>query len=104
MNKKDLIRKIVSNHTELSIRKTQIIVDCLIENISLALKKGEKVTLRNFGAFYNSKRQGKCYYDISIGNIKTSPAKKVIKFVPYKKFKESLLSKVLDTHIEMMVQ
>lgn len=100
MNKKDLIRKIVSNHTELSIRKTQIIVDCLIENISLALKKGEKVTLRNFGAFYNSKRQGKCYYDISIGNIKTSPAKKVIKFVPYKNFKESLLSKVLDTHIE----
>lgn len=54
MNKKDLIKKIVSNHTELSIRKTQIIVDCLIENISLALKKGEKVTLRNFGAFYNS--------------------------------------------------
>lgn len=100
MNKRDLIRKIVSNHTELSIRKTQIIVDCLIENISLALKKGERITLRNFGAFYNSERQGKCYYDISTGNIKTSSAKKVIKFVPYKNFKESLLSKVLDTHSE----
>lgn len=100
MNKKELIKKIVSSHAGISIQKAQIIIDILIQNISLALKKGDRVTFRGFGAFYNSERQGKRYYDIQTGAIKISSTKKSVKFVPYKKFKESLLFKVLDTHIE----
>lgn len=100
MNKRDLIKKIVNSDTELSIRETKMIIDCLIENISLALKKGDRITLRDFGAFYNSERKGKRYYDISTGDFKISSNKKIIKFVPYKNFKEYLFSRVLDTHIE----
>lgn len=100
MNKRDLIKKIVNSDTELSIPETKMIIDCLIENISLALKKGDRITLRDFGAFYNSERKGKRYYDISTGDFKISSNKKIIKFVPYKNFKEYLFSRVLDTHIE----
>lgn len=100
MNKRDLIKKIVNSDKKLSIRKTKMIIDCLIENISLALKKGDRITLRDFGAFYNSERKGKRYYDISTGDFKISSNKKIIKFVPYKNFKEYLFSRVLDTHIE----
>lgn len=100
MNKRDLIKKIVNCNKKLSIREIKMIVDCLIENISLALKKGDRITLKDFGAFYNSERKGKRYYDISTGNFKISSNKKTIKFIPYKNFKEYLFSKVLDTHIE----
>lgn len=63
------------------------------------MKQGDRVTLRDFGTFYNAEKRGKRYYDIHTGEIKTYPNKKVIKFVPYKKFKEQLLFNVLDTHI-----
>lgn len=100
MNKRELIREIANKHNGLSVRDIQIILDCLLHNISLALKKGDKVSLKEFGAFYSNERRGKRYYDISTGEIKTSSTKKVVKFVPYKNLKESLLSTVVDTHIE----
>ena len=99
MNKKELIRE-VQKRTGLSIRLSKIIFDYLIQNINTALKEGDKVTLKDFGAFYNTEKKGKRYYDIATSEIKTSSPKKVIKFVPYKKFKEQFLFKILDTHIE----
>ena len=100
MNKKDLIKKIVNRNKKLSIRETKIIIDCLVENISLALEKGDRITIRDFGAFYKSERKGKRYYDISTGDFKISSNKRIIKFVPYKSFKKYLFSRVLDTRIE----
>ena len=100
MNKKDLIKE-VANRTDLSIHLSKIIVDCLVKNISTALKQGERVSLRDFGAFCNVEKQSKRYYDIHTGKIRNSPSKRVVKFVPYKKFKERLAPlKVLDVHKE----
>ena len=100
MNKKDLIKE-VANRTDSSIHLSKIIVDCLVKNISTALKQGEKVALRDFGAFYNVEKQSKRYYDLHTGKIRNSPCKRVVKFVPYKKFKEQLAPlKVLDVHKE----
>lgn len=100
MNKKDLIKEI-TKRTGLSIRISKIIVDCLVKSISTALKQGEKVALRDFGAFCNAEKRSKHYYDILTGKIRTSPSKKVVKFVPYKSFKEQLASpKVLNVHKE----
>ena len=89
MNKKDLIKE-VANRTGLSIRLSKIIVDCFVKSISTALKQGEKVVLRDFGAFCNAEKRSKHYYDIHTGKIETSPSKKVVKFVPYKRFKGQL--------------
>ena len=100
MNKKDLIKE-VANRTDLSIHLSKIIVDCLVKNISTALKQGERIVLRDFGAFCNVEKQSKRYYDIHTGKIRNSPSKRVVKFVPYKKFKEQLAPlKVLDVHKE----
>lgn len=98
MNKKDLIKE-VANRTGLSIRTSKIIVTCLVKSISTALKQGKKVTLRDFGAFYNVKKESKHYYEIHTGKIRTTPSKKVVKFVPYKRFKGLLAHpKVLNVH------
>lgn len=100
MDKKDLIKK-VANRTDLSIRLSKVFVNCLVKNISAALKQGERVALRDFGAFCNVEKRSKHYYDIHTGKIKTSPGKKVIKFVSYKRLKEQLAPPiVLDIHKE----
>lgn len=76
MNKKELIKEI-QKRTELPIRLYKIIVDYLVQNISTALEEGDKVTLKDFGVFYNTEKKSKRYYDIATGEIKTSSPKKL---------------------------
>lgn len=99
MNKRDLI-KTIAKHTGLSIRKTRKVIDCIVQNISYTLKQGDKVSLRDFASFCCVEKDAKRYYDISTGEVKSSTARKVVKFVPYKKFKEQLSSKIIDIHDE----
>lgn len=99
MNKKKLIKEI-ANRTGLSMRVSKIVLDSFLQNISRSLMEGNKVALRNFGAFYKTEKQAKRYYDIQTGEIKILPARKTVKFIPYKTFKEQLQLKILDTHIE----
>ena len=95
MNKKKLIREI-ANRTGFSICISKKIVDSLIQTICCALKRGERVSLKDFGVFCNIEKQSKRYYDIPAGKIKTYPTKRVVKFIPYKRFKERLFIKTLD--------
>lgn len=97
MNKNLLIRE-VAKRTGLSIRLSRVIVDRLIQTINLALKKGQKVSLKDFGTFCISQKQSRRYYDIPTSRIKTVSARRVVKFAPYKKFKEKLLLKTLNIH------
>lgn len=99
MNKRDLI-KTIAKHTGLSIIEARKFIDCFVQNISCTLKQGDKVSLRDFASFCCVEKSAKRYYDISTGEVKTSTARKVVKLVPYKKFKEQLSSKVIDTHSE----
>lgn len=71
-----------------------------MQNISYTLKQGDKVSLRDFASFCCVEKDAKRYYDISTGEVKSSTARKVVKFVPYKKFKEQLSSKIIDIHDE----
>lgn len=97
MNRKDLIKEL-AKHTDASISKSKIIIDCLFQTINQALKQGDKVTLRGFGAFDNIERQGRNYYDIRTKEIKTCPVKKVVKFIPYKRLKEKLFHETLENY------
>lgn len=99
MNKRDLI-KTIAIHTGLSIIEARKVIDCFLRNINCTLKQGDKVSLRDFASFCCVEKSAKRYYDISTGEVKTSTARKVVKFLPYKKFKEQLSSKVIDTHSE----
>jgi nucleoid DNA-binding protein len=88
MNKADLVNevvKVVSNKTE-----AQAAVDCVLESISQALKKGDAVTLVGFGTFKVVKRKARTGRNPQTGaEIKIS-ASNAPKFVPGKAFKDAV--------------
>jgi len=88
MNKADLVNevvKVVSNKTE-----AQAAVDCVLESISQALKKGDAVTLLGFGTFKVVKRKARTGRNPQTGaEIKIS-ASNAPKFVPGKAFKDAV--------------
>ena len=88
MNKADLVNevvKVVSNKAE-----AQAAVDCVLESISQALKKGDAVTLVSFGTFKVVKRKARTGRNPQTGaEIKIS-ASNAPKFVPGKAFKDAV--------------
>ena len=88
MNKADLVNevvKVVSNKAE-----AQAAVDCVLESISQALKKGDAVTLVGFGTFKVVKRKARTGRNPQTGaEIKIS-ASNAPKFVPGKAFKDAV--------------
>lgn len=99
MNKKQLIRE-VARITKFSIRLSKIIVNCCIKTILSELQQGHRISLKDFGAFHIVKSLGRTYFDIQKKEIKKSPAKNIVKFVPYKKIKKQLSTNVVDVHDE----
>lgn len=55
MNKKDLIRKIAIT-TKMTYKEIDLILTSTLENIILAVSKGERVRLVGFGSFYRSQK------------------------------------------------
>jgi DNA-binding protein HU-beta len=55
MNKKDLIRKIAIT-TKMTYKEIDLILTSTLENIILAVSRGETVRLVGFGSFYRSQK------------------------------------------------
>ena len=88
MNKADLVNevaKVVSNKTE-----AQAAVDCVLESISQALKKGDAVTLVGFGTFKVVKRKARTGRNPQTGAEIQISASNAPKFVPGKAFKDAV--------------
>ena len=88
MNKADLVNevvKVVSNKTE-----AQAAVDCVLESISQALKKGDAVTLLGFGTFKVVKRKARTGRNPQTGAEIQISASNAPKFVPGKAFKDAV--------------
>lgn len=51
MTKKDLVRR-VAERTGQTVDETDMLVDAVLDEIYEALKRGESVSLQNFGTFY----------------------------------------------------
>lgn len=94
MNKNQLIRE-VARRTGFTIRLSKMVVDCLTQTITDELELGHKISLKDFGAFCNVKRQAKSYFDIHTNEIRKSASKNVVKFIPYKGFKQQLCPNVI---------
>ncbi|CAN5615404.1 HU family DNA-binding protein [soil metagenome] len=79
MNKGDLIKKIA---TEAKISKTQATaaLNSFISTTSIALKKGEKVTLVGFGTFGISERSARKGRNPQTGKVIQIAARKVVRF------------------------
>lgn len=51
MTKSELIRRILSNHQNLYLKDATRLVDTILDEISNALERGDRVELRGFGSF-----------------------------------------------------
>lgn len=51
MTKSELIRRILSNHQNLFLKDATRLVDTILDEISGALERGDRVELRGFGSF-----------------------------------------------------
>ncbi|MGE0084457.1 MAG: HU family DNA-binding protein [Desulfococcaceae bacterium] len=88
MNKTELIDK-VAEVLE-SKKQAQAAVDSILENISTALKNGEKVTLVGFGTFEVAERKARKGRNPKTGEPIDIKAAKVPRFSPGKALKEAV--------------
>ena len=90
MNKGELVDA-VAKDTGLPKSQAQAAVDAVIDNITKALKKGQKVTLVGFGTFAVSKREAREGRNPRTGRPIKIPAKKVVKFRVAKSVKDAIV-------------
>ncbi len=88
MNKGDLVNeaaKVVGTR-----KAAEGAVNCVLDSIAKALKKGEKVTLVGFGTFSVAKRAARTGRNPQTGKEIKIKAKKVPKFIAGKKLKDTV--------------
>jgi DNA-binding protein HU-beta len=79
MNKADLVNSI-SEKTGLSKSKTNEVIDAFVSSVTESLKRGEKVTLVNFGTFNTSERDARRGRNPKTGESIEIPSKRVARF------------------------
>jgi len=88
MNKADLVEAVVKIVGKKTVAEDAI--DCVLDTIAKALKKGDKVTLIGFGTFSVAKRAARTGRNPQTGKALKIKAKKVPKFVAGKKLKDTV--------------
>ena len=81
MNKADLIDKIAAS-TGISKTSAAAAIDTLIDAVTSALKKGDRVTLVGFGTFSVSQRKARNGRNPQTGGVIKIAARRVAKFTP----------------------
>ena len=89
MNKGELVDA-VAKDAKISKGEAQAAVDSVVDNITGALKRGNKVTLVGFGTFATSNRSAREGRNPQTGKPIKIPAKKVAKFAPGKALKDAI--------------
>ena len=88
MNKADLVNEVAKVTS--TKKEAQAAVDCVIQTITDAMKKGDSVTLVGFGTFKPVKREARTGRNPQTGSPIKIKARKVPKFTPGKALKEAL--------------
>jgi DNA-binding protein HU-beta len=86
MNKAQLIEKL-AEETEISKVQAEAILDCCVDNIKKAVKKGDDVKLVGFGTFTKAKRKARVGRNPQTGKAIKIPASWAPKFRPGSEFK-----------------
>ena len=87
---KDQIIDAIANKTGLSKKQTDEVIESLLETITKALQKGDKVAFTGFGAFVISNRKARQGVNPKTGAKPQIPAMKVPKFRAGKALKEAV--------------
>lgn len=85
MNKKELVEEVTK--VVCSRKEAESAVECVLESIKKAMKKGDKVTLTGFGSFSVTKRAARKGRNPRTGEEIKIKASKVPKFSPAKELK-----------------
>jgi DNA-binding protein HU-beta len=81
MNKGDLVDKIASA-TGISKTSAAGAIDTLVDSVTSALRKGDRVTLVGFGTFSVSQRKARNGRNPQTGSVIKIAARRVAKFTP----------------------
>ena len=92
MNKADLIDKIAAS-TGISKSSAAMAIDTLVDGVTAALKKGDRVTLVGFGTFAVSQRKARNGRNPQTGAVIKIAARKVAKFTPGVELKKAVNKK-----------
>jgi DNA-binding protein HU-beta len=89
VTKADIVDSIATEH-ELSKRQAGEIVDMILDEITAALKQGEKVQLIPFGSFVVRERKARTGRNPQTGAVLKIAARKVPAFSPGKGLKDAV--------------
>lgn len=89
MNKQELIDQ-VAGITGLEKKKTKEVLDAFLWSVSKKLEEGGEVKLSKFGSFSVKQHQEREGRNPSTGERLVIPARKRVKFEPYKELKEAV--------------
>jgi DNA-binding protein HU-beta len=92
MNKADLIDKIAAS-TGISKSNAAMAIDTMVDSVTAALKKGDRVTLVGFGTFAVSQRKARNGRNPQTGAVIKIAARKVAKFTPGVELKKAVNKK-----------
>ncbi|NIO15536.1 MAG: DNA-binding protein HU [Deltaproteobacteria bacterium] len=92
MTKAELVAKI-AGETKVSKAAAEKVLNSAIKNVTMALKKGDKITLTGFGTFSVSKRKARKGRNPQTGAAIRIKATKVPKFSPGKGLKDAVSGK-----------
>ena len=89
MNRQDLVAKIAKN-ADITKKAANIALNSVIDGVTLALEKGDKVSLVGFGTFKVNKRKARTGVNPQTKSKINIPARNVPVFKAGKKLKEAV--------------
>jgi DNA-binding protein HU-beta len=87
MNKAELVAR-VARETGLTKADVQRVLDTVLDQVGRSLKKGERVTLVDFGTFLVGRRKARAGYNPHAGEAMRIPARRWPRFAPGKGLKD----------------
>ncbi|UCC11253.1 MAG: HU family DNA-binding protein [candidate division WOR-3 bacterium] len=89
MTKAEMIEKIAAK-AKISKRAANIALDTFVENVTAALKRGDRVALVGFGTFSVAKRKARTARNPRTGETINVPARRAPKFKPGRELKQQV--------------
>jgi DNA-binding protein HU-beta len=89
MTKAEMIEKIAAK-AKISKRAANIALDTFVENVTAALKRGDRVALVGFGTFSVAKRKARTARNPRTGETINVPARRAPKFKPGRELKKQV--------------
>lgn len=96
MTKSELIERLAARQTHLMHKDVELAVKLVLDRISLALAKQDRVEIRGFGSFALHHRPSRVGRNPKTGEAVTIPAKHVPHFKPGKEMRERVNESASD--------